>query len=274
MRKIWIMIILLSTIIILAACGDSNASSAAEKSGERKVLRVATDSESIPFSYLNLETNELDGLMIDIIKEVGDKMGVEIELDNMEWNALIPSLQTNKVDLVVAAMYITDERKEVINFTEPIYGYGEGLIVKEGNTETKSLEDLRGKVIGVQVGTSYKDMLDEQAKELGIEINSYKMSPDMVKDLENGRIDAMLADKPIFEYIKQVNPGMKIHVVQEYESQLFGDIGIALNKENVKLLNELNEVIAGMKDDGSLREIYDKWQLDYDYENYEKNKKS
>ncbi|MFJ8235566.1 substrate-binding periplasmic protein [Ureibacillus sp. NPDC094379] len=269
MRKVWSILVVCMLALVVSACGKTEVSDekeAVSSEQEKQVIRVATDSESVPFTFLNTETGELDGLLLDIANELGNRLDVEIELQNMEWTALIPSVQSKKVDAVVAAMYITEERKKVLNFTDPIFGYGEGLIVQEGDNKTKSLEDLKGKTVGVQMGTSYKDMLDEKAPNLDLTVKAYKTAADMISDLENKRIDAMLSDKPVFEYLKQADPEMKINIIDEYEPALFGDIGIGVNKENEELLSRLNEKIDEIKEDGTLKEIYNKWQLDYDYE--------
>ncbi|MFD0826404.1 substrate-binding periplasmic protein [Neobacillus sp. M.A.Huq-85] len=267
MKRNLAIVIGLIMLFVLSACGQSATSGKEDKKGtNEKVIRVATDSESVPFTYLNTKTHELDGLLIDVIKEIGKRTDYKIELQNMEWTALIPSVQTGKADAVVAAMYTTEERKKIIDFTEPVFGYGEGLIVQEGDHTTKTLEQLKGKTVGVQMGTSYKDMLDKKASNLKLNIKSYKASADMVKDLENKRIDAMLSDKPIFQYMKVINPGLKINIVDDYKPELFGNIGIGVNKDNKDLLNKLNAAIKDMKEDGSLKEIYKKWKLDYDYE--------
>jgi polar amino acid transport system substrate-binding protein len=266
MKKLMVFV-LIGLMLLLTGCGEtSEAKETKGSSGAKEgAITVITTAGGYPFNAINAETQEIEGFMIDIIHEMSERSGTETELVTGEWNALIPSVQSGKADVIVDGMYITDERKKVINFTEPVFGYGEGLIVQEGDKTTKSLEDLSGKVIGVQMGTSYKDMLEEKSDALDYEVKTYNAQADMLKDVENGRIDAALADSPTFSYILSKNPDMKFKIVEDYEPSLAGEIGIGLSKDQPELLEKLNTAIEEMKADGSLKEIYEKWGVDWDY---------
>lgn len=269
-------VLVLSFVLLLTACGGNDSSNQdvevpseqndnpdesnnSENEEMEITLKVASTPTGPPYTFLNSETNKIEGIMVDIATELGKRMGMNIEIEGMQWSALIPSLQGGMVDLIAAGMYITDERKEVINFTEPVFGFGEGLIVTEDDMETKTLEDLKDKIVGVQIGTTYKDMLEELniAKELKV----YNSIGDMLLELDNKRLDAVVADAPVLIYLKEQNPNFKIRVVDEYEPSLVGNVGIGVAKENEELLNEINKVIEEIKEDGTLQSIYDKWQV-------------
>lgn len=269
-------VLVLSFVLLLTACGGNDSSNQdvevpseqndnpdesnnSENEEMEITLKVASTPTGPPYTFLNSETNKIEGIMVDIATELGKRMGMNIEIEGMQWSALIPSLQGGMVDLIAAGMYITDERKEVINFTEPVFGFGEGLIVTEDDMETKTLEDLKDKIVGVQIGTTYKDMLEELniAKELKV----YNSIGDMLLELNNKRLDAVVADAPVLIYLKEQNPNFKIRVVDEYEPSLVGNVGIGVAKENEELLNEINKVIEEIKEDGTLQSIYDKWQV-------------
>lgn len=258
---------LLFLMLILAACSQiSGAEETNNSSGtEEDVITVITTAGGYPFNAINAESEEFEGFMIDIIHELAKRSGIETELVTGEWNSLIPSLQSEKADVIVDGMYITDERKEVINFTEPVFGYGEGLIVQEGDTSIQTLEDLEGKSVGVQMGTSYKDMLEEKSGTLNYEVKTYNTQADMLKDIENGRIDAALSDSPTFSYLLSKNPDMKFEIVENYKPSLAGEIGIGISKEQPELLEKLNTALEEIKADGTLKEIYAKWGVDWDF---------
>ena len=94
-----------------------------------KVLQVGSTPAGIPFTFLDTKTNTIEGVMVDLIKEVARDAGFKVEIEGMQFSTLIPSLTANKIDIIAAAMYITPPRKEVIDFSGPVYTYGEGLIV-------------------------------------------------------------------------------------------------------------------------------------------------
>lgn len=238
------------------------ATPAAAEAGSFKIITTAG---GYPFNATNVQTKEVEGFMIDIINELAKRTNMKTELVTGEWNALIPSLQSGKADVIVDGMYITEERKKVINFTEPVFAYGEGLVVQESDTTTKSLDDLKGKTIGVQLGTSFKDMLEEKNKELGMEIKTYQTLADMLRDIQNGRLDAALGDSPAFGYMLTVNPNMKFRVVKEYEHSLGGQIGIGVTKNRPELVEALNGAVKEIKEDGTLKAIYEKWGVDWDF---------
>lgn len=264
MKKVLFFSLLLVFMMVLAACGNETKT-ASSAGPARESIKIITTAGGYPFAAKNKETGEVEGFMTDIMNELASRLQLNTTLTTGEWNSLIPSVQSGKADVIVDGMYITEERKEVINFTDPVFAYGEGLIVKEGDTTTKSLEDLRGKTVGVQLGTSFKDMLEEKNKDLGLKIKTYQTLADMLKDIQNGRVDAVLGDSPSFSYLLSTNPKMNFRIVEEYEPTLVGQIGIGIAKGNTELVEKLNGEIEKMKEDGTLKEIYKKWAVDWDF---------
>lgn len=257
-------------LILLGACSQESGSGSSENTAadtvDGETIKVITTAGGYPFNAKNASNQELEGFMIDIINEAASRAGVKPEFTTGEWNSLIPSVQSGKADVIVDGMYITDERKEVINFTDPVFGYGEGMIVQEDDTTTATLEDLGGKTIGVQIGTSYKDMLEEKATVTNYEVKTYQTQSDMLKDIQNGRIDAALSDSPTFSYLLKMNPDSKFRIVENYEPSLSGLIGIGISKDQPDLLENLNKAIADMKEDGTFKEIYEKWGVNWNFE--------
>ncbi|NCD07818.1 MAG: transporter substrate-binding domain-containing protein [Negativicutes bacterium] len=109
-----------------------------------------------PFEYHDEKTNKLVGYDIDLTEAIAKKIGVPLEVKEMQFTSLIPTLQNGQADIVIAAMYITDQRKEVVDFANPYMDTGMVLVVKGDNNEIKSLKDLDGKVIGVKTGRPAK----------------------------------------------------------------------------------------------------------------------
>src|ERR1700731_1958085 len=103
---------------------------------EDQVLKVGSTPTGIPFTFLDTKTNTIEGVMVDLIKEIGKDAGFKVEIEGMQFSTLIPSLTSNKIDIIPAAMFITAPRKEVVDFSDPVYGYGEGLLVARSEEHT------------------------------------------------------------------------------------------------------------------------------------------
>src|SRR6516162_10583384 len=101
----------------------------------QQVLKVGSTPTGVPFTFLDTKTNQIQGVMVDLITEIGKDAGFAVEVEPMQFSALIASLTSNKIDIISAAMFITAARKEVIDFSDPIYTYGEGLVVPKSDTK-------------------------------------------------------------------------------------------------------------------------------------------
>src|ERR1700739_506706 len=129
---------------------------------EDQVLKVGSTPTGIPFTFLDTKTNTIEGVMVDLIKEIGKDAGFKAEIEAMQFSTLIPSLTANKIDIISAAMFITAPRKEVIDFSGPVYTYGEGLIVPKSDAKDyKEFADLKGETVGAQKGTAFVDPLQK-----------------------------------------------------------------------------------------------------------------
>lgn len=221
---------------------------------------VGSTPSGVPFTFLDVATNKIDGVMVDIIDAVGEAVGFEADVQATQWSALIPSLTSGKIDIIAAAMYATEDRAKVVAFSEPVYTYGEGLFVGKDDTGTyHNWDDLTGKVIGAQVGTSYYDRLNDSGK--FAEVKVYDTIADIMRDVSLGRIDAGIADWPIVAY--QLSKGASdVRVMPEYESQMVGDVSIAVRQEDTELLERINTGLAEIKASGRLDEIIAEWGIE------------
>ena len=131
---------------------------AAVPSSAQQVLKVGSTPTGIPFTFLDTKTNSIQGVMVDLITEIGKDAGFQVQIEPMQFSTLVPSLTSNKIDIISAAMFATAARKEVIDFSEPVYTYGEGLVVPKTDAKNYATqEDLKGEVVGAQVGTAFVD---------------------------------------------------------------------------------------------------------------------
>ncbi len=219
--------------------------------------KVGSTPTGVPFTFLDVKTNQIEGIMVDIVEAVAREEGFAVEIEATQWAALIPSLTSGKIDIIAAAMYATAERAKIVAFTEPVYSYGEGLFVANDDDGTyKSFDDLAGKTVGVQVGTSYYDVLRDSGKFK--EVKVYDSIADIMRDVALGRIDAGFGDRPIVAY--QLSKGAsQVRLVDQYVSVITGSVALAVRQDDPDLLATLNDGIEKLKASGELDQIIAKW---------------
>ena len=244
--------------LVLVAGGALGASLGPAQA--QTVLKVGSTPTGVPFTFLDTKTNTIEGMMVDIVREVGKTAGFSVQIEGMQFSTLIAGLQAKKIDLISAAMYITPPRQEVIDFSSPIFTYGEGLIVPKSDTKDyKALPEMKGYTVGAQVGTAYVEPLQKSG--LFPEVKIYKTIPDIMADVNAGRIQAGFADLPIAAYNLQQGLFPQVRLVRSYVSTITGSIGIGVRKGEAELLGKVNDALAKLKADGTLDTILKKWGL-------------
>jgi polar amino acid transport system substrate-binding protein len=224
-------------------------------------LRVGATPTGTPFTFLDTKTNTIRGMMVDLVTAVGEEAGFKVEIVPMQFSALVPALTTSKIDIVSAAMLATPARKEVIDFTLPVYSYGEGMIVpaadKKDYTDAKELGSSA--TVGAQLGTAYVEPL----KKLGVfgDVKVYDTIPDIMREVGNGRLQGGFADYPIMAYAISQGQYPNVRLVKSYKPLVLGSIAIAVRKDEQDLLKKLNDALDKMQDEGKLKPIFAKWGL-------------
>ncbi len=231
----------------------------ASPAAAQQVLKVGSTPTGIPFTFLDTKTNSIQGIMVDIITEVGKRAGFGVQIEPMQFSTLIAGLTANKIDIIAAAMYITPARKEQIDFSDPIYTYGEGLVVpKADSKDYVSFDDMKGFTVGAQVGTAYVEPL----KKVFSDVKIYDTIPDILRDVNAGRIKAGFADYPIVAYNIQQGNFPEARLVKTYKSTMTGSVGIGVRKTETELLKKINTTLAAMQADGTIKKILGKWGLE------------
>jgi polar amino acid transport system substrate-binding protein len=226
----------------------------------QQTLKVGSTPTGTPFTFLDTKTNTIQGVMVDIITEVGKDAGFQVQIEPMQFSTLIASLTGNKIDIISAAMFATAPRKEVIDFSDTVYTYGEGLIVPKGDTKDyTSLEEFKGQAVGAQVGTAFVDALKKT--NLFSEVKAYDTIVDILRDVNAGRIKAGFGDFPIFAYNLQQGQFPEVRLVKSYKATIPGSVGIGVRKSDGELLKKINASLAKMKADGRLDKLLAKWGL-------------
>jgi glutamine transport system substrate-binding protein len=217
--------------------------------------RVVTDPSFVPFEMMDQKTGEMIGFDMEIIREVADRAGFEIDLNTMDFNGIIPALQTGNVDIAIAGITITEEREQIVDFSNPYYDSGLRVLVRESDSKVSKLGDLEGKKIGTKIGSTSYDYLVKNLEADG-GVTPYPGSSDMYMALMSRAIDAVFYDAPNVGYFARTKGEGKVKTVGPlYEGQQYG---IAL-KNGSKWVDDVNDALAAMKKDGTYKTIYEKW---------------
>ena len=227
---------------------------------QQPVLKVASTPTGSPYTFLDTSTNKIDGVMVDIVNAIGKEAGFSVQIEPMQFSALIGSLTSKRVDIIAAAMFITPTRQEVVDFSQPIYTYGEGVAVpkKDGSNYT-SFADMKGKRVGAQIGTAFVEPMQKSG--LFSEVKLYETTADMMRDANAGRIDAAVLDYPIAAYAVGQGKFPELRMVESYKPTIVNSVGIATAKGNTELMGKINTALTKLKGDGTIDKILKKWGL-------------
>ena len=255
---------------LLAGCGGSAANSTAASSEaasseaastsaaagelttvEAGKLTMATNAAFPPYE-MTTDAGEFEGIDIETAQAIADKLGLELQIDDMDFDAALLSVQQGKADIVMAGVTVTDERKAVMDFSDS-YATGIQSIIVPNDSDIASPDDLAGKKIGTQRGTTgYIYCSDDFGDE---NVVAYDDGLTAVQALNNGQVDAVVIDnEPAKAYVES-NPGLKILDTSYAEE----DYAIGMNKSNTALLEAVHKHLEELKADGTLQAIVDKY---------------
>ncbi len=243
-----VLCILLITVFAVAAVFGGPAK-------EDEVIVVATDATWPPMEYID-ENKEIVGFDIDLMNMAAEEAGFEVEYRNTAWDGIFAGLANGNYDAVISSVTITDKRKETMDFSIPYINAGQVLIVQNSTTGVTTLEDLEGKSVGAQIGTTGAFEVD---KVDGVELKTYDELGLAIEDLVNGRIAGVVADTPIAADFALQNESYKgqLKIVGEPFTDEY--YGVAVKKGNDEVLEKINEGLRKVLDAGKDEELKDKW---------------
>ncbi|HUG62407.1 MAG TPA: transporter substrate-binding domain-containing protein [Methylomirabilota bacterium] len=217
-------------------------------------MRVAMTGAYPPFSMID-DNNQVVGFDADIGSEIARRLGVEPVIVTNAWDGILPSLLASKFDAVVGSMTITPQRQEVVDFVGPYYRSGRAMFVRQGESFS-SLSDFSGRTVGVTLGETHEKWARTQD---GWSINTYKGLPELLLELENGRIDAMVIDQ--IPGLVAIKDGKPIEQAELSDLPFDGsdNIGIAIRKGNPELAAAMQKALDDMQADGAYEAIAMKW---------------
>ncbi len=272
MKKLIALLLAGAMCVSMAACGSKTEEPAApaeaeapaedgapaesgEAAGEfttvtEGVLTMGTNATFPPYEFY--DGDDIVGIDAEIAGLLAEKLGLTLEIQDMDFNSIVTSVQTGKVDIGLAGMTVTEERLQNVNFTDS-YANGVQVIIVKEDSPIQSVEDLNGKLIGVQTGTTGHTFCEEDYGEESI--RAYDNGSTAVQNLVKGAVDCVVIDKqPALSFV-EVNEGLKI-LDTEYMNE---DYAAAVSKDNEPLLNALNAALKELTEDGSIQAILDKY---------------
>ena len=189
---------------------------------------------------------------------MGKELGYEVQILNIGFDGIIPALLAGTADVGASGFSITEERKKRVLFTEPFYKSGLTLLVtKEAAKDIKSFDDLKGKTVGVQIGTTAA----AKAKEIqGAKVTTFNNASEAIMDLSTGNSVAVINDRPVTDYILMQQPSLAEKTVHLTDNMLSADdFAMVVTKSNAELRDKLNGAMQKLKDNGEYAKIWKKW---------------
>lgn len=234
-------LIMISAIIFIAIIG-------CEK--ENKKLYVGTNAEFEPFEYR--EGENIVGFDIELIGEISKLINKEIEVEDMAFDGLLPALQTKKIDLIIAGMTATEERKKFVNFSESYYKSQQAIVVNKDENGINNFDNLIGKEVGVVLGYTGDIIVSEMAN---VKVQRYNADSEAIMALKSKKVQAVVLDyEPAKNYSAQ-NPELKL-IETDSQSE---EYAIAIRKEDTQLLNDINKALATLKENGTYDALLNKY---------------
>lgn len=263
MRKSSIFAVLFALILVLVACGDGGDTSEDstktdeatdevwEEIKEEGVITVGTSGTLYPTSYYPEGSDELTGFEVEVQREIANRLGVDIEFEIMAFDAILSDLKSGRVDMT--SMGLRGERKEQFAYTQPIkYSFATMIVRKDDHSGIEKLEDLEGKLAGGAATTVYSEI----AEKFGAEVKTYGNATNdaYLRDVHNGRTDVVINDYYLQSLAIQAFPEFNIEIHPDLKFHT-STTSIVMPKEAKKLREEVDAIIAEMREDGTLREI-------------------
>lgn len=229
---------------------------ALERVLEKGKLVVATDAAWPPFEYM--EGENVVGVDLDIAKDIADGLGVDLEIINVSFDSLSMYLENGEADLALAAITVTEDRADAMEFSEPYCESSQYIVVKEDNDDVKSIDDLAGYTVGVHLGTTGDFLISDEVNMgvlagSGASVQQYKDLTIAAMGLNAGDVQAVVCDKQLAENLCTVNDGLKcFEAVYADGSSTQEEYAVAAAKGETDLIAKVNEIIVPLKEDGTI----------------------
>jgi polar amino acid transport system substrate-binding protein len=238
--------------VVIAGCGSGSDSSDSTSAGGGggEVLTVGSDIPYPPFEQG--KSGSYTGFDIELMEAIAEKIGRTAEFQDTSFETIFRDVAQGKFEAVISAATITEEREKEVAFSDPYYLSEQAILVAEGS-DVGGIEDLEGKTVGAQQGTTGLELGKEKAN--AGELRPYPEGPDAINALKAGTVEAVIIDQPVAQNAVEEEGGVEISEDVPTEETY----GIALAKDNTELLEEINTALAEVISDGTYKTIYENW---------------
>lgn len=249
-----------------SATSSSTVESEMLKKIKGKGYILIGSSNDAPFSYQDVNTKKLEGIDIEVLREICKRLGIpDIQMKVIDFSNLLVELNNNSIDMVVDAMYVKDERLQIAAFTDKWYQEGEAVVIP-ADSAIASKDDLKGKTLGAQPGTTFYETAQKWLDEGKIgKLEAYDNQATLMTAVNMGKLDAVVTDGIVAGYTLSSDSSLKLKLLSPYEPEASGQIGAAVRFEDKEFLTEVNKSLNEMKEDGTLLNILKNYGLTEDY---------
>ncbi|MEI0565582.1 basic amino acid ABC transporter substrate-binding protein [Brachyspira pulli] len=224
-----------------------------QKKEEKNKIYVGTNAEFEPFEYR--DGDKIIGFDVDLINEIAKIIGKDIEFVDMAFDGLLPALQAKKIDIIIAGMTATEDRKQFVNFSDPYYESKQTILVHKDNKDIYGFDSLQGKNVGVVLGYTGDLTVSEMSN---VNVQRYGATSEAVIALKSKKVDAVVLDsEPAKQYFNQ-NDDLKL-VISLTDSVSSEEYAIAMRKEDTELLTQVNEALKTIKENGTYDALISKY---------------
>ena len=229
----------------------------------QQILKAGTNEIGSPWSFHDAASNSERGIAIDLVTEIGKDTGYSIQLVPMPTIVgLIPALLANKIDVIAANMLVSPERQALIDFSEPLFVAGDGLVVLKSDTKDyKSIEDLKGDVIGTQSGTPFVPLIQKTG--LFPDLKTYTSVPEAMQAVSDGQIKAAVVGSLTAAYEQHLGHFQNLRIVKSYRSLIAGPDALGVRKTDGELLKKINTSLDKLKANGTMSSIFAKYGIEW-----------
>jgi polar amino acid transport system substrate-binding protein len=250
-----ILLLLAAVFSLLAACSSSSSNDTKKDSDKKETIVIGIDDKFAPMGFRD-EKNDIVGFDIDYAKAAAKKMGMEVKFQPIDWKTKESELSSGRIDLIWNGYTITDDRKQKVLFTKP-YLKNAQVVVTLADSKIAKLNELEGKVVGLQSLSSASDALDANPIKSKIKtVTEFSDNVLALNDLKSGRLDAVVIDEVVINYYMTKEAG-KFKVLDE--SLAPEEYGVGVKKGNEELLDKLQKALDEMNEDGTAADISKKW---------------
>jgi len=257
-KTIKFLAVLLAAVFIASGCGkDNTKDKSLEQIKAKGFFIVGLDDQFPPMGFRGQDNNEIVGFDIDLAKEAAKRLGIQVQFKPVAWDGIIMSLNKGDIDVVWNGMTITDERKQKIEFSKPYLNNRQIIMVTLDST-LSTIEMLKGKKIGLQLGSSSETALNSKAdlvKQLK-EVKKYENNTLALMDLAAKRIDAVVVDEIVGRWNMAKKPGVYKVLAEDMGTELYG---VGIRKNDITFKEALDKVLTEIKSDKAGEEISKKW---------------